>query len=95
MSTPIDLEELVVEWAKTMFDMTKSKEQAKINKDALQYNVNWKWVRVHHSDAEYNDKAKPAQPKSQVSYTLRLASYIIIIGLKLHWKNWTSQIRHT
>ena len=67
MSSPLDLESLVIDWAKTMFDVTKSKEQAKINQDALQYSVNWKWVRIQHGEPGYKDATKPADPKSQVN----------------------------
>ena len=67
-SSPVDLEAIVIDWAKKMFDVTKSKEQGKINRDALQYTVNWKFTRTHHSEPEYSDVTKPADPKSQVRH---------------------------
>ena len=67
-SSPVDLEAIVIDWAKKMFDVTKSKEQGKINRDALQYTVNWKFTRTHHSEPEYSEVTKPADPKSQVRH---------------------------
>ncbi|KAM3726783.1 GDSL esterase/lipase [Dirofilaria immitis] len=37
----IDLEVIVLNWAKQIFDVTKTKAEAKINKKFLQYNINW------------------------------------------------------
>ncbi|CAB3409967.1 unnamed protein product [Caenorhabditis bovis] len=40
-SDMIDLEEVVTNWAKLIFDTTKSKSEAKIKKKYLSYNINW------------------------------------------------------
>ncbi|OZC08191.1 hypothetical protein X798_04807 [Onchocerca flexuosa] len=37
----VDLEVIVLNWAKQIFDVTKTKAEAKINKKFLQYNINW------------------------------------------------------
>ncbi|VIO86120.1 Uncharacterized protein BM_BM2499 [Brugia malayi] len=37
----IDLEIIILNWAKQIFDVTKTKTEAKINKKFLQYNINW------------------------------------------------------
>ena len=62
----IDLEELVNRWAVQMFDYTKNKEQAKIPKEYLVFNVDWRRVRFVHHDPEFVDQTKPPAPKSQV-----------------------------
>ncbi|PAV78376.1 hypothetical protein WR25_11970 isoform D [Diploscapter pachys] len=40
-SNLIDLEEIVLNWAKKIFDVTKSRSEAKIKKKYLSYNINW------------------------------------------------------
>jgi len=62
----IDLEELVKRWAVQMFDYTKNKEQARIPKEHLVFNVDWRRVRFVHHDPEFVDQTKPPAPKSQV-----------------------------
>lgn len=37
----IDLEAIVLNWAKQIFEVTKTRAEAKINKKHLQYNINW------------------------------------------------------
>ncbi|VDN01001.1 unnamed protein product [Thelazia callipaeda] len=37
----VDLEAVVINWAKQIFDVTKTKTEAKIKKKHLQYNINW------------------------------------------------------
>ena len=62
----IDLEELVKRWATQMFEYTKNKEQARIPKEHLVFNVDWRRVRFVHHDPEFVDQTKPPTPKSQV-----------------------------
>ena len=64
----IDLEELVKRWAVQMFDYTKNKEQARIPKEHLFFNVDWRRVRFVHHDPEFVDQTKPPAPKSQVRH---------------------------
>ena len=68
MADPIDLEGVVKRWAETMFEMTKSKEQSKIPRDALEFNINWKRVHFNHSEPEFVDHERPPKPKSQVLF---------------------------
>jgi len=37
----IDLEQIVLQWAKKIFDVTKTKSEGKVKKKHLQYNINW------------------------------------------------------
>uniref|UniRef100_A0A915BEU0 Uncharacterized protein n=1 Tax=Parascaris univalens TaxID=6257 RepID=A0A915BEU0_PARUN len=37
----VDLEALVINWAKQIFEVTKTKAEARISKKYLQYNINW------------------------------------------------------
>jgi len=62
----IDLEDLVKRWAVQMFDYTKNKEQARIPKEHLVFNVDWRRVRFVHHDPQFVDQMKPPTPKSQV-----------------------------
>jgi len=64
----IDLEDLIKRWAAQMFDYTKNKEQARIPKEHLVFNVDWRRVRFVHHDPEFVDQTKPPAPKSQVLY---------------------------
>ncbi|ELU17582.1 hypothetical protein CAPTEDRAFT_225999 [Capitella teleta] len=64
----VDLQAIVTQWSKTMFDITKTKEQAKINRDHLQFHINWKRVKFTHSDPDYTDKQQAPEPKSQVLF---------------------------
>ncbi|KAF1757143.1 hypothetical protein GCK72_013598 [Caenorhabditis remanei] len=49
----IDLEEVVTNWAKTMFDVTKSKAEGKIKKKYLSYNINWTKLFQECSEPTY------------------------------------------
>lgn len=64
----IDLEELVKRWAVQMFDYTKNKEQARIPKEHLVFNVDWRRVRFVHHEPQFVDQIKPPTPKSQVLF---------------------------
>lgn len=64
----VDLGSIVTQWAKTMFDITKNKEQAKIHRDHLQFTINWNRVKFTHSDPDYTDKQRTPEPKSQVLF---------------------------
>jgi hypothetical protein len=64
----VDLDELVKKWATQMFEYTKSKDHARIPKEHLAFNVDWKRVRFVHHEPEYIDKRKSATPKSQILY---------------------------
>ena len=76
MPLAVDFEREVIKWAKTIFEVTKTKEQAKIDKEALQYNVNWKHVNFDHKEPVYDDVTTPTDPKSQVSrYRLKKNSF--------------------
>jgi len=68
----VDLEELVKRWAVQMFDYTKNKEQARIPKEHLVFNVDWRRVRFVHHDPQFVDQTKPPAPKSQVRHVLLL-----------------------
>lgn len=37
----VDLEQIVLNWAKQIFEITKTKAEAKIHKKHLQFNINW------------------------------------------------------
>ena len=62
----IDLEEMVKRWAVQMFDYTKNKEQTRIPREHLVFNVDWRRVRFVHHDPQFVDQSKPPAPKSQV-----------------------------
>lgn len=64
----VDLEELVERWALQMFDYTKNKEQARIPKEHLVFNMDWRRVRFVHHDPQFVDQTKPPAPKSQVLF---------------------------
>jgi len=68
----IDLEELVKRWAVQMFDYTENKEQARIPKEQLEFNVDWRRVRFVHHDPQFVDQTKPPVPKSQVCHHTQL-----------------------
>lgn len=40
----VDLEAIIRNWAKQIFEVTKTREEAKINKKHLEYNINWSHV---------------------------------------------------
>ncbi|WKY05362.1 hypothetical protein Q1695_005961 [Nippostrongylus brasiliensis] len=50
----VDLEEVVINWAKLIFDTTKSKAEAKIKKKYLSYNINWTKLYQESLEPEYN-----------------------------------------
>lgn len=50
----VDLEEIVKRWAMEVFDITKTKEQARIPKDMLQWNINWKHVKFYFDQPRYD-----------------------------------------
>ena len=64
----VDLEDIVKKWAVQMYDMTKSKEQARIPKDHLVFNFNWKRIKFVHHEPEFHNPSKPTQPKSQILF---------------------------
>ena len=64
----IDIEETIIGWAKEVFKITRSKEQARIKDDDLAYTVNWSRARIVHSEPEYSDKKQPVAPNSQVLF---------------------------
>ncbi|VDM50878.1 unnamed protein product [Toxocara canis] len=37
----VDLEAIILNWAKQIFEVTKTRDEAKINKKHLQYTINW------------------------------------------------------
>ncbi|PIO62172.1 hypothetical protein TELCIR_16282, partial [Teladorsagia circumcincta] len=49
----VDLEEVVLNWAKLIFDTTKSKAEAKIKKKYLSYNINWTKLYQESMEPEY------------------------------------------
>lgn len=49
----VDLEEVVLNWAKLIFDTTKSKAEAKIKKKYLAYNINWTKLYQESMEPEY------------------------------------------
>ena len=64
----VDLGDIVNQWAKMMFDITKTKEQSRIHRDNLQFTTSWKRVKFTHSEPDYTEKQQPPQPKSQVLF---------------------------
>uniref|UniRef100_A0A915J078 Vitellogenin n=1 Tax=Romanomermis culicivorax TaxID=13658 RepID=A0A915J078_ROMCU len=50
----VDLEEIVKVWAQEVFDISKTKEQTRIPKEMLQYNINWKYVKFHFDEPHYD-----------------------------------------
>ncbi|MCP3663285.1 MAG: ETX/MTX2 family pore-forming toxin [Gammaproteobacteria bacterium] len=49
-----DIEEIVLRWAMESFEYAKTREQAKISKDLLQYNINWKNVKFLFDSPSYD-----------------------------------------
>ena len=64
----IDLDEIVKKWASTMYDITKSKDQARIPKDDLVFTVSWDRVHFTHNEPTFHEQKKPPSPKSQVVF---------------------------
>ncbi|CDW56921.1 LIN 24 Like family member [Trichuris trichiura] len=48
-----DLEEIVLIWAKQIFQATKTKEQSRLSQDCLQFNINWSHVRFQFGTPIY------------------------------------------
>ena len=65
---PVDLEVVIRRWAEMMFNETKTKEQSRIPKEALGYNINWKKVHFVHGEPEFFDAEKPPKPKAHVLF---------------------------
>ncbi|KAE9414414.1 hypothetical protein Angca_000307 [Angiostrongylus cantonensis] len=49
----VDLEEVVLNWAKLIFNTTKSKAEAKIKKKYLAFNINWTKLYQESMEPEY------------------------------------------
>lgn len=49
----VDLEQIVLNWAKQIFDITKTKAEAKIGKKHLQFNINWSHLLNECLDPTY------------------------------------------
>lgn len=64
-----DLEEIVRNWAMQMFDLTKTRDQAKIPKEHLQFTISWKRVKFVHKEPEYPETPKSSSiPKAQILF---------------------------
>ena len=64
-----DLEEMITRWAWEMWDITKTKEQARVQNQFLQFNINWKNVKFHFESPDYDIVpfvGKPTGPQSNV-----------------------------
>lgn len=48
-----DLEDIVKRWAGEVYEITKTKDQARIPKEAIMFNINWKQVKFHFDDPKY------------------------------------------
>lgn len=44
----LDLEDYITEWATQMFDVLKSKDEGKIPKEHLDFQINWTKIRFQH-----------------------------------------------
>jgi hypothetical protein len=49
----VDLEMIILAWAKEMFRYTKTKDQGKVDKECLMYTVNWKYVIFDFENPDY------------------------------------------
>lgn len=49
----VDLEDIVKGWSKEVFEITKRGAQSKIPKEMLQFNINWKHVKFHFDEPQY------------------------------------------
>lgn len=49
----IDLEAIVIAWARQMFDATKTKSESRINRKYLDYNINWRHLTVETRPPTY------------------------------------------
>ncbi|XP_064629371.1 uncharacterized protein LOC135488649 [Lineus longissimus] len=64
----INLDDIVEEWALDRFRKFATKKQAKIPKEALHMEINWKLVNFTHSEPDYKDAQKVAKPMSKVLF---------------------------
>ncbi|EYB86711.1 hypothetical protein Y032_0274g1016 [Ancylostoma ceylanicum] len=68
MANLVDLEEIVLNWARLIFDTTKSKAEAKIKKKYLCYNINWTKLFQESMEPEYGyqgAKGNVSAPKEE------------------------------
>ncbi|CAJ0604339.1 unnamed protein product [Cylicocyclus nassatus] len=68
MAHLVDLEEIVLNWAKLIFDTTKSKAEAKIKKKYLAFNINWTKLFQESMEPEYGyqgAKGNVSAPKEE------------------------------
>ncbi|KAK6751073.1 hypothetical protein RB195_002817 [Necator americanus] len=68
MANLVDLEEIVLNWAKLIFDTTKTKAEAKIKKKYLAFNINWTKLFQESMEPEYiyqGAKGNVAAPKEE------------------------------
>lgn len=70
MSNHVDLEEIVVLWARQMFEITRtnSKNLSKLVADELNFNVDWQRVNFQHSTPEFINPVIPETPGSQTLF---------------------------
>jgi hypothetical protein len=70
MSNHVDLEEIVLRWAKVMFKTTSknSKTLSKLSEEELDFRVDWRRVHFKHGDPEFKDAVIPETPGSQVLF---------------------------
>ncbi|VDN00700.1 unnamed protein product [Thelazia callipaeda] len=65
----VDLETVIRDWAKKIFEVTKTREEAKISKKYLQYNINWSHLNSQYLEPIYTvsgiDQRQCFQPKSE------------------------------
>ena len=66
----LDLEALVILWAKAVRSTTKESHPSlysQYEQEDLKYDIRWDKVKIHHHDPVFNDVKYPPSPKSQVS----------------------------
>ena len=70
MSTHVDLDEIVMNWAKEMFGITSknSKSLSKLSADELTFHVDWSRVNFKHAAPQFIDPVIPETPGSQVLF---------------------------
>ncbi|KAM3728728.1 Dual-specificity RNA methyltransferase RlmN [Dirofilaria immitis] len=49
----VDLESIIRNWAKQIFDVTKTRDEAKINKKHLEYDINWSHLFTEYLEPRY------------------------------------------
>ncbi|VDO97121.1 unnamed protein product [Soboliphyme baturini] len=75
-----DLEALILRWARQIFDITKTKEQARIPKDFLEFTINWKQAKFHYGSPTYSgipSFKKRHDPRCQVQPQLLFRTYFV------------------